>query len=330
MKSLNVKRIAALAAGTALLGASLAAASVEFQNVPIINNDGKPVVKVAVGEKADVSDAIAAANIAAVIGNLAYKSQTVTAQVSGTATCAVSGGSAGTGSCAVSNEKVALEVTLPGTVSGAYGFKTYVNDWIDKKVENRKNNTADDLYNLTADLSPFPNTVARQYAAKKVSGSDFASLATVSVKDPYSSTTYTEEQSIWLQGKTKYDTILKTVVLSEPNIAYRIEFTHDSYGVPFCTSKDTSSDGAAGDWSDCASDSDRTDRHRVPIKFLGENWIVSYLAVPSTNLSSATGELTGGSMKLAKESAYGVIRIGENLTAGAYTVKLADITVPTG
>ncbi len=36
----------------------------------------------------------------------------------------------------------------------------------------------------------------------------------------------------------------------------------------------------------------------------------------------------GGSVKLAKESSYGIVHLGENLTAGNYVVKLVDITVP--
>jgi hypothetical protein len=82
MKSLNGKRIAAVAAGAALLGLGLAfAGPVSFQNVPIISNSGQPVVQVVIGSTAKPSDGAAAANIAAAIGNLAYTSVPVTATV---------------------------------------------------------------------------------------------------------------------------------------------------------------------------------------------------------------------------------------------------------
>ncbi|MCX6775771.1 MAG: S-layer protein, partial [Candidatus Micrarchaeota archaeon] len=106
MKGLNVKRIAALAAGVAILGATLATAgAVTYSNTQIITAEGVPQVKVVVGANAAASDGVAAANIAALIGNLAFKSQAVTATVAGAANlgCTVSG-AGGAGTCAVSNE----------------------------------------------------------------------------------------------------------------------------------------------------------------------------------------------------------------------------------
>ncbi|MEM3400039.1 MAG: S-layer protein [Candidatus Micrarchaeia archaeon] len=326
MKGLNVTKIAALAAGAALLGASVVAADVTYGNTQIINQNGVPVVKIAVGAKAAASDGVAAANIAAMIGNLAYTQRTITAEVQGTATCSVTGGGAGAGTCPVSNEKVTLNVTIPGTVTGATGFKTLITDWVDKKLQNRNNTDSDDVYNATNDPEIFTTT----QAIKKITGSEFAPLATSTVRDSYASTAYTEEQQLWVTAQTKYESSLKQVVATAPYAAYRIEFTHDQYGIPVCTSRDTSSgsDGSKGDWTDCATDTDRTDRHRVQIDFLGSKWIISEMTPPSENLSSSTANITGGSIKLAKESAYGIVHIGENLTAGAYTIKLADITVP--
>src|SRR5208283_5383775 len=82
MKSLNAKRVAAIAAGAALLGAGLAfAGPVAFQNVPIISNAGQPVVQIVIGSQAKPADGVSAANIAAAIGNLAYTSVPVTATV---------------------------------------------------------------------------------------------------------------------------------------------------------------------------------------------------------------------------------------------------------
>ncbi|MGC8888996.1 MAG: S-layer protein, partial [Candidatus Micrarchaeia archaeon] len=76
MKSLNAKRIAAVAASL-LVGLALAG-SVSFSNIPIINSAGQPVVQIVVGSQAKPSDGVVAANIAAVIGNLAYTSTPVT------------------------------------------------------------------------------------------------------------------------------------------------------------------------------------------------------------------------------------------------------------
>ncbi|MCL5122587.1 MAG: S-layer protein, partial [Candidatus Marsarchaeota archaeon] len=73
MKRLNAKKIAAVVTGAALLGFGLAVASpVTISNVQVINNAGQPTVQVVVGSLAKPSDGVAAGNIAAAIGNLAF------------------------------------------------------------------------------------------------------------------------------------------------------------------------------------------------------------------------------------------------------------------
>jgi S-layer protein (TIGR01564 family) len=104
VKGLSVKKIAALAAGAAVLGASVAVADLTFGNTQIINQNGQPVVKVVVGQKAAASDGVVAANIAAVIGNKAFSKQTISATLSGTATCTTTNTGTGAGSCPVSNK----------------------------------------------------------------------------------------------------------------------------------------------------------------------------------------------------------------------------------
>jgi hypothetical protein len=353
LKRLNVKRIAALAAGAAILGATLAGAgAVTYSNTPIINVNGQPQVKVVIGEKAAASDGVVAANIAAVIGNLAWKSQAVTATVAGAANlgCTVTGG-AGAGTCAVSNEKVTLSVVLPGVVSGAAPFNTYINDFVDKKLENRLKTTQDDKYNTTTDLSPFSSTFSDQYAVRKISASEFPTLSSPTVTDPYSNKQYTEEQTLWVQAKAEYDTTLKKLVASNPHAAYKVEFTHDSSGIPVGTcdasvytnlASSYQDSNHTGDYTACA-DTDRTDRHRVHIGWLGDTYIISLMQQPtlstcssfanggaSSGLNTSTAECAGGSINLAKESAYGVTHVGENLTAGAYIIKLVDIEAPLG
>ena len=75
MRSLNVKRLAAVAAGAAMFGMALGTA---FGACPDISKDwvysanGTPNVQIVVGSDAQISDGIAAANLAAVIGSKAY------------------------------------------------------------------------------------------------------------------------------------------------------------------------------------------------------------------------------------------------------------------
>jgi len=336
VKGLSVKKIAALAAGAAILGASLVAADVTFSNTQIVNQNGQPVVKVVVGSKAAASDGVVAANIAAVIGNHAYSKQTISATLSGTATCTTTTSGTGAGSCPVSNKKVTLEVTLPGIVSGSAGFKTYINDYVDKYLEDRMQSPAgvSNNYSTTTEIKPVfsgsptgqPNHVGATSAevadpgtgaihGRKITGGDFPPLATATIRDTYAGKTYTEEQSLWVTGTTTYDETLKAVVANTPNIAYKVDFTQDLYGLPISTCSNYNS-------TTCTA-TDSTERHRVAVKFLGEDWIISSMNAPTfavgalagnfnTTLFLATQGTSGvNSISLAKESAYGIVHIGE-------------------
>ncbi len=57
-------------------------AGISFQNIPIINNAGQPVVQIVIGSDSLPSDGIVAANIAAAIGSLAHTYSNVTCIVS--------------------------------------------------------------------------------------------------------------------------------------------------------------------------------------------------------------------------------------------------------
>ncbi|MCX8197410.1 MAG: S-layer protein, partial [Candidatus Micrarchaeota archaeon] len=132
MKGINIKKIAAFAGAAVLFGASLAVADVVYGNVQLVDQSGQPTVKIVVGSKAAITDGVAAANIAAKIANEAYKSSTLTAGLSGQATCSV-GTTNATGSCSVveTSKKVVLEVVVPGEVAGTHTFKTLITDTID-------------------------------------------------------------------------------------------------------------------------------------------------------------------------------------------------------
>ena len=82
MKGLYAKKIAAVAASV-LMGLAFAGQGVVYNNVPIINTAGQPVVQIVVGSTAQPSDGVVAANIAAVIGSLAHTSTNITAVVNG-------------------------------------------------------------------------------------------------------------------------------------------------------------------------------------------------------------------------------------------------------
>ncbi len=84
MKSIDVKKIGTFVASTAMLGAALAApvcAGADMTGVEkgfFYDANMNPIAQIVVGEKGMATDAVAAGNIAATIGNLAYMSKTET------------------------------------------------------------------------------------------------------------------------------------------------------------------------------------------------------------------------------------------------------------
>ena len=130
MKSLKAKRIAAVAASV-LVGLAFAGQGVTFGNIPIINSQGQPVVQIVVGSSAAPSDGVVAANIAAVIGNLAFTSTNVTATVSGTSNlkCVIS-----TPTCTLTNQQVYLGESGLASSSSSYVFSALIGSVLNRGV----------------------------------------------------------------------------------------------------------------------------------------------------------------------------------------------------
>jgi hypothetical protein len=336
MKGINMKKIAAFAAGAIMLGASVAVADVVYGSTPLVNQNGQPVVKIVVGENAMASDGVAAGNIAAAIANQAYKSSTLTASVSGEATCAAGGSTPGTstGGCSISNEKVTLEVTVPGSNAGTATIATLVNDFIDRTTLNRNRTASEDKYDsslseLSDTVSPFKNvslSTGETQALYKV-GSDFTPFADYAIQDPKSDLRVTENQALWVAGKNTFDTSKDDVTSKLDMVAYTVKFAGNDYGIPLCTS-----DTNGSDYSSCTSTSAMTENHRVPLKFLGSQWVISEITKPSTAtaLPGLESAAVGGVVKIAKESSYGIINVGDKLDSGEVQIKLSDISVATG
>ena len=136
MKSLNAKRIAAIVTGAALLGAGLAfAGPLTFQNVPIISNSGQPVVQVVIGSSAKPSDGVAAGNIAAAIGNLAYTSTPVTALVNTNSTKALTV-SVSSAKYSLTDQQVWLNESGVTSATGAsYLFSALIGSMLNQGVQ---------------------------------------------------------------------------------------------------------------------------------------------------------------------------------------------------
>ncbi|MEM3706764.1 MAG: S-layer protein, partial [Candidatus Bilamarchaeaceae archaeon] len=116
----NLKKIGAIVAGATILASTAAFGALWYGNTKLVDENGAPVAKVVVGEKAAASDGVGAALIASRMMASAYKTVELKGQVVGTATCTGGEGS-GSGTCPISDEKVTLEISVPGAVAeGTY------------------------------------------------------------------------------------------------------------------------------------------------------------------------------------------------------------------
>ncbi|MBI5227274.1 hypothetical protein HY988_01680 [Candidatus Micrarchaeota archaeon] len=341
----NLKKIGAIVAGAAVLASGAAFAGLMFGSTTLVDSNGAPVAKVVVGSQADPSDGVAAALIAGKMVSETYKSQALTAQVSGTAACKAGNASAGGSTCTLSNKKATLEITVPGSVaSGTWTVSNLIGDYLDRTLWDRKNRNSSDTtvsYPLgTSDTSdsanPFTdgngNTLGSSDVAFYKIGPEFPVFASQTLTDKQSGNVYTEMQSMWLEGDNHFDTSPKDIVGKLSVLAYALKFDgpgSNQLGIPVCTKPDTNSSYAS-----CAStSSDRTSAHKLNVWFLGDKWIISDMTAPSVSGSTnLNGNVTtesllarGGSVKLAKESVSGILNQGESLPVDDLKVRLDDL-----
>ncbi|MGC8776989.1 MAG: S-layer protein, partial [Candidatus Micrarchaeia archaeon] len=340
MKSLNAKRIAAVAASL-LVGLALAG-SVSFSNIPIINSAGQPVVQIVVGSQAKPSDGVVAANIAAVIGNLAYTSTPVTATVNGAnaLTCSVT-----TPTCTLTNKQVYLGVKGLVAPTGSYEISTLIGSVLNNGVFSAGNLEATkalqasttyayqksrtgpyDIPSTITGASPYEGIynyipITAVTPTTNGGGVSFSSFTTYSGNSYYdnlvgftnaylpglmsASGPYSESEALYISGFPVYDQAINNFALLNANGAYQVTF-----GTPVPIYKN----GAI---------------NHAQITFLGENWTIYGASFPS-QVPSSSQFVVGGKLQLAQSMTPSqIVFVGQNLTSGPYTVKLLDLSYPT-
>ncbi|NUN11749.1 S-layer protein [Candidatus Micrarchaeota archaeon] len=304
VRSANIKRISSIAAGAALLGAAFGAAQVmvdgDLGNYPFFSN-GEPNVKIVVGSTAHPSDAVAAANIAAMIGNLAYTSRSIEVDTSGL-TCV--GGSTGSGTSTVK-----LETTTPGVNPNlAYAFQSYLEDAVDQFSDNALgdvNAAGWSAYNGGTGNTTDAKVITQDTTnVLKLTNNGAIQAKSLSIK---------EEQKIYVYSQTTYDESDKRVETRRTRLMYETSFSNP---IPVCLDITKNS-------ITCTS-SDELVENRIKIDFLGGQWLISGYTLSGANFQSVS---------LGKEVQYNeFMQIGDELTApNGVRLVLTDISgVPTG
>ncbi|MEW6722464.1 MAG: hypothetical protein AB1324_04330 [Candidatus Micrarchaeota archaeon] len=345
----NLKKIGAIVAGATILASSAAFAGLMFGSTTLVDDNGAPVAKVVVGSNAQPSDGVAGALIAGKMVSEAYKSQTLTAQVSGTATCVPGGAGNASGTCSISNEKARLEITVPGALAaGTWTGENLIGDFLNRELFDREPNTVGDTdseYQLTTSdtsdtANPFTDGTGTggdigvsEVFLYRVDGGQFSVFQDQTITDEDAGNTYVEKQDLWIKGDNHVDPDTEDVVGRVEFLAYSLKFDGpggDEFGIPECT------DAEQNDFAMCksvdAGDTDiddATETHRVKIWFMGEQWIISEMEAPDTDtgdeLENENEIVNGGMVKLAKEAIGGIINQGEHLPVDNLKFQLDDL-----
>ncbi len=311
VRSLNVKKVAASAAGLALVGAALAGAvqvdSSGLSSFPFFTN-GEPNVKVVVGSGAAASDAVAAGNIAAMLGNLAYNDQPVTVLGIDQLSCGAGGAA---GSCDLTNKQVVLTVTTPGVnPASAFSMTTYVNDRLDYNPDTTRSLTTSfsGLTNTSFGSTTGPKVVTKDLTAVLAPHKDLASDGKIDFHGK-TGTTSKEEQKIYLYANTQYDTNAKKLMAKDSKTAYEAIFADP---IPLCL--DTSKNS-----TNCA-ESNKVSKNNVRITFLGDKWtLMDY----TSNAAGYVSQVVLGKEIQHKE----IMRVGDSATTpDGYTITLVDLS----
>jgi len=172
MKKLNVKKLAAIGLGAALVGTALApiaTAQLNLQKSDLVSDAGKPIVQVVVGSNAAVSDVVWAGNIAARIAQLATVETPVTYNKS------LAEGSSEGGTANPTN--LSVDFTVGGEVVYAAGAaKTFTSSYLDSAASGTKELDANVLTN--SQLSFLKNETVNY----KYNGTDYSQTVKEQIK----------------------------------------------------------------------------------------------------------------------------------------------------
>lgn len=352
MNRLNAKRIGVLAAS--LLFGLAVASPVVFGNIQIINNLGQPVVQIVVGSTAQPSDGVVAANIAAVIGNLAFASTNVTYSIAGTAglSCALT---TTTPTCPLTAQKVWLGVSGAAVPSGTYGFTTLIGSVLNQAIQQNvgmskyiastgslgyqrgytTSNTYDSPYSAALYV-PQPSVSGTSYEG----GLDYSSFTGTSATGTfdnllrvsssqlpgllYGAGTYSESETLWLTGLPVFDqnypSPFSFAVLGAGG-AYQVTFGKPIHEPYWTTTAIAGATGNVGGGTNTVNN--------AQIQMLGQNWtIIGYTPPGGAKASSSTVAVAGGRVALAASlSTLQPVYVGHNLTGSGspFVVQLSDL-----
>ncbi len=161
-------------------------------------------------------------------------------------------------------------------------------------------------------------------------------FADASLSDSKSGTAYMERQDIWLSGDNRFEQSEGSVIGDLRFLAYTLRFDgpgQGSGGIPVCTSADGT------DYSACMSSpptggtsyADSTESHRLSVRFLGSDWIVTGMEAPSQlALADDHSLVKGGSLRLGREAVSATLGQDDYLIVDGLKFRFDDIESSAG
>ena len=243
---------------------------------------------------------------------------------------------------------------VPPTPSASfpqYTLETLITDTVDKTPQNRQNTLPEDQYaSLLSDpdtggqvTSPLRSVFPGMTVAKnlyRIGAGQYPTFADYAVNDwQATNASYVEKQAYWM-GSTPagvaYDAgaAMRDVVVNRYSaMASSAKFEGNDFGIPICSGN--LNPLLPGDYTSCTNNSSGvygvsalSDRHRMGIRFLNGEWIVSEMIAPTTPLASGTAAINGGQVRLAKEAKYGILSVNQTLYNSPLSVRLLDVLAP--
>jgi len=231
---------------------------------------------------------------------------------------------------------------LTGAISSSkkYIFSTLITDTVDRTLQNRQNTLPEDEYpSLLSDpdtggaiTSPLRAVETGTTVAKnlyRIGGNEYAPFADYTAIDDQAGVSYVEKQAYWA-GTTPSGVAYHSgsayrdiIVNRYSAMATSTKFEGNDFGIPVCTDHQI-----GDDWTSCTGGSSLTQSHRVKVRFLNDEWVLSEMIAPTAQLASGTAAVNGGQIRLAKETYYGLLTLKQTLASNPLSVQLRNVLPP--
>jgi len=217
----------------------------------------------------------------------------------------------------------------------SYTINNLIGDYLNRDLLDRDNGAKD--YSLSTsetdqNANPFSDGAGGSIGLDKTSmnrvdGTMFPPFATNTLMDFAAAREYDEQQDLWVGGDSHYSNVAHNMVGNINFVSYTLKFkgTGDDFGIPVCTTPTNNDYASCKDTSAGGNIDYATETHKLRVKFLGDDWILSEMYNPTTTLTSENAVINGGYVKLAKESVSGILNQNESIAIDNLTFRLDDL-----